>query len=143
MSKNEFLKGLRDYLTGNVSGSEVEDSIRYYENYIDGQVQSGQSESQVTASLGDPRIIGRSIVDASGRKKTVYESGAGDTGAGSTGKGTGGRAGKLKLYGIIALVILVILVVLIAITKVVAFFFPLIVVILIITMIFRRSGGGR
>lgn len=141
MSKNEFLKELRDYLTGNVSASEVEDSVRYYDNYIDGQVKSGQPESQVIAGLGDPRIIGKSIVDASGRKKTVYETGDADTK--STGKGAGGRAGKLKLYGIIALVILVILVVLIAITKVVAFFFPLIVVILIITMIFRRSGGGR
>lgn len=143
MSKNEFLKELRDYLTGNVSASEVEDSVRYYDNYIDGQVRGGQSESQVTAGLGDPRIIGKSIVDASGRKKTVYESGGGDAGPKDTGKGAGSRAGKLKLYGIIALVILIVLVVLIAITKVVAFFFPLIVVILIITMIFRRGGGGR
>ena len=70
MSKNEFLKELRDYLTGQVSAPEVEDSIRYYDKYISDQVSGGMSERAVVESLGDPRIIGRSIVDAAARKKT-------------------------------------------------------------------------
>ncbi len=145
MSKNEFLKELRDYLSGSVSAAEAEDSIKYYENYINDQVKGGQAEADVVASLGDPRMIGRSIVDAAGRRRASSKdraaSGSGENGAGSFGKKAG--SSRLKLYGIIALVILVILVVLIAITKVIAFFFPLIVVIVVLTMIFRRTGGPR
>lgn len=150
MSKHEFIKELRAYLTENLSDGSVEDSVRYYEDYIVQQVKNGQSEAEVIAGLGDPRIIGKNVVDALARQKTSGRPGEyaySDTSAsegkdgGAFGKST--LTGKLKVYGIIALVVLVILVVLIAVTKVLAFFFPLIAVIAIITLIFRRGGRGR
>ena len=58
MSKHEFIKELRAYLTENLSDGSVEDSVRYYEDYIVQQVKNGQSEAEVIAGLGDPRIIG-------------------------------------------------------------------------------------
>lgn len=165
MSKNEFLKELRDYLTGSVSAAEVEESIAYYEKYISDQIKSGQSEDEVLGALGDPRIIGRSIADAAGRRGAAGSgsrrdhgrrgqgnTGSGFSGNGNSGAGSQGGAGepsgrwsrsRLKLYGTLALVLLVVLVVLIAITKVIAFFFPLIVVIIVLTMVFRNSGGRR
>ncbi len=150
MNKHEFIKELRAYLTENLPAASVEDSIRYYEDYIAQQVRNGQSEDQVIAALGDPRIIGKNVVDALARQKASGRPGEYASSGASASEGGSGRAsgkstltGKLKVYGIIALVVLVILVVLIAVTKVLAFFFPLIAVIAIITLIFRRSGGGR
>ena len=68
MSKKDFLRELRSYLTGKVSSGELEEAIRYYEKYLDGEVASGKSEAEATAGLGDPRIIGKSIADAAGRR---------------------------------------------------------------------------
>lgn len=146
MSKNEFLKELRNYLSGSLSGAEVEDSIRYYENYINEHVAHGERESEIIDALGDPRIIGKSIVDAAGRRKTSSRSESyGETKASDSRQESSGNntRRKLKFYGTIAIVLLVVLVVLIAVTKVIAFFFPLIVVIVILSLLFRQTGGRR
>lgn len=146
MSKNEFLNELRNYLSGSLNGAEVEDSIRYYENYINEHVARGERESKVIDELGDPRIIGRSIVDAAGRRKTSFRSEPyEETKVPDSRKerSANDTRRKLKFYGTIAIVLLVMLVVLIAVTKVIAFFFPLIVVIVILSWLFRQTGGRR
>ncbi len=152
MSKNEFLKELRDYLTGQVSAPEVEDSIRYYDKYISDQASGGMSERAVVESLGDPRIIGRSIVDAAARKKT--EGSAASRGYENTSaSGTSSRKDrsshgkvtpdKLKLYGTIAIILLVVIMILVAITRIVAFFLPLIIVVFLATYIIKHWGDRR
>ena len=153
MSKNEFLKQLRAYLSDVVSPAEAEDSVRYYSSYIDGQIQNGRSEAEVIAELGDPRIIGRSIADASrrqnargGRKAAADSHDRPDMGGDGQETQNGRTASswkRWKLYGILAIAVLVILAVLIAVTRVIAFFFPLIAVIVVLTWIMRRMGGLR
>ena len=69
MSKGEFLKQLKTYLQGKISPDQVEDYIRYYDQYIDEQKAAGQTESQAVDGLGDPMMIGKNIVDAAGRQK--------------------------------------------------------------------------
>ena len=67
MSKTEFLSILRGQLTGQIPTSEVASQVNYYEAYIDGQIGNGVSEEQVTAELGDPRLIAKTLIDSTNR----------------------------------------------------------------------------
>ena len=82
MSRQEFLQRLRETLTGEVPGNVVEENIRYYDEYISTEVRNGGTEEEVIASIGDPRLIAKTIMDAnenakdtsySGESRTVYE----------------------------------------------------------------------
>ena len=64
MDKQEFLDRLRIALNGNVTARVVEDNVNYYENYINSQIRMGYAESEVLNSLGDPRLIAKSIISA-------------------------------------------------------------------------------
>ena len=64
MDRYEFIEKLRQALVGRVDDSVVEDTVRYYDSYIATEVAGGSAESVVLASLGDPRLIARSVVDA-------------------------------------------------------------------------------
>ena len=72
MDKTEFLNQLRASLNGRMDAEEVADNLRYYEEYINGQLRLGRTESEVMASLGSPRLIARSITDAT-KVKERYE----------------------------------------------------------------------
>lgn len=80
MSRQEFLQRLREALSGEVPGSVIEENIRYYEEYISTEVSNGSTEEAVIASIGDPRLIARTIFEAnenakgSGSGRTYYES---------------------------------------------------------------------
>lgn len=67
MTKQEFLDSLRVALASRVSASQVEENIRYYEDYINTQMRMNRSEAEVIAELGDPRLLARSISDANKR----------------------------------------------------------------------------
>lgn len=64
MSKQEFVDRLRTALSGKIPPALVEENARYYEDYINTQVRLGETERAVLESLGDPRLIARSIVAA-------------------------------------------------------------------------------
>lgn len=64
MTKQEFLQGLRSELDGRVPYSVIQENINYYDSYISGEMAKGEREEQVTESLGSPRLIARTIVDA-------------------------------------------------------------------------------
>lgn len=64
MSRTEFLQGLKSELEGRVPYSVIQDNLKYYDNYISDEAAKGQSEDQIIESLGGPRIIARTIVDA-------------------------------------------------------------------------------
>jgi len=67
MTKNEFLEQLQRALVSRVSSSLVNENLSYYEEYIATQVRAGRSEESVIESLGDPRLLARSIADAEKR----------------------------------------------------------------------------
>lgn len=67
MNKYEFVRSLRKALTGKIDQIELEDTIRYYEDYIDGEIKKGKTESQVLEELGDPRLIARNIASVNGK----------------------------------------------------------------------------
>ena len=70
MDRNEFVSTLRAVLTGEVSEFVVEDNVRYYDSYISQEIASGKSEAEVMESLGDPRLIARTIIDTQGQQET-------------------------------------------------------------------------
>jgi len=75
MSRQEFLQRLRDTITGEVPGNVVEENIRYYEEYIRGEVLKGSSEETVTEAIGDPRLIAKTIIEANENAKESSSTG--------------------------------------------------------------------
>lgn len=64
MSKQEFIERLRISLSGQIPPRAVEENVAYYEDYINAQMRLGQPEEVVMQTLGDPRLIAKSIVTA-------------------------------------------------------------------------------
>ena len=61
MNKQEFIDSLRRNLSTIGDYNFVNDTISYYENYIETQIRMGKTEEQVMRELGDPRLIAKSI----------------------------------------------------------------------------------
>lgn len=79
MTGQEFIERLRAALTGRVSASLVEENVTYYNDYIHSQMRMGRSEESVTASLGDPRLIAKTIITANSSNAAGKASDAEDT----------------------------------------------------------------
>lgn len=74
MSKQEFLQGLRAALEGEVPPSVIQENTRYYDGYIASEVSAGRREEEVTAEIGDPRLIARTIIDTTpGAGEGIYD----------------------------------------------------------------------
>ena len=63
MSKKEFLESLRRCLTGGMESGKVNEHIRYYSDYIDSRIRMGDSEEEVMNSLGEPRLIAKTLLE--------------------------------------------------------------------------------
>lgn len=72
MTKEEFIRDLRESLYTEITSIEIENNVRYYNEYIDNQIRSGKSIDQVMAELGDPRLIARTIIETSKLGKSNY-----------------------------------------------------------------------
>lgn len=66
MTKEQFFEELESCLAGEVSSYELADSLAYYRQYVAEEMQQGKSEQAVIDSLGSPRLIAKSIIDARG-----------------------------------------------------------------------------
>ena len=67
MSKNTFINGLKEALIeGNISDSEIKDTINYYESYFDEKEAKGANVEEILDELGDPRLIAKTIIDTKG-----------------------------------------------------------------------------
>ena len=73
MEKTEFLDQLRMSLNGRLEPQDVNENLRYYEDYINMQVRMGKPESEVMEALGSPRLIARTITDANGIATQEYD----------------------------------------------------------------------
>ena len=75
MTKNEFLDILRISLEGEIPSSDVENNIKYYEDYINTQLKQ-KSFEEIYSELGNPRLIAKTIIDTnkiSGSRQTSNE----------------------------------------------------------------------
>ncbi len=136
MEKQEFLDKLRLALNGRVETGTVSDTIAYYEEYINTEVRKGRSEEEVMTSLGDPRLIARTIIETSGS-----ETGGGETQEASTEYGGDGEVESHRpaVPGWVWLiVILMVAVVILSIVfKILAVLFPFIVVMMVVSFLIK------
>jgi uncharacterized membrane protein len=72
MDRNEFLRLLEEALRGEIPDGEIPEHIRYYDSYI--RENNGKTEEEKLRELGDPRLIARTIIDATMTKEgyTTY-----------------------------------------------------------------------
>lgn len=77
MEKADFLNVLRQTLAGEVEQKIIDDNIRYYDDYIMMEVKKGRTENSVLETLGDPRLIAKTIIET---KRSSIEQGTGYSG---------------------------------------------------------------
>ena len=73
MSKQEFLDGLRRSLASGMESQEINEHINYYSQYIDSQIRMGTSEEEVMTSLGEPRLIAKTLLGMEGVETVTEE----------------------------------------------------------------------
>ena len=66
MTKQDFIRILRQNLSGMADYEYVNDTVSYYENYIESEIRKGKSEEEVLNMLGDPRLIAKSVKASKG-----------------------------------------------------------------------------
>lgn len=76
MNKQDFVNRLRMALNGKVSPALVSENVNYYENYINTEIRKGRSEAEVLQSLGDPRLIARTIIETNTKGSQEEHQGA-------------------------------------------------------------------
>ena len=71
MDRTEFIERLQRSLSGGVNSSQVTENVRYYQEYIDTEIRKGRNEEEVLGSLGDPRLLAKSIIEANKRAGVI------------------------------------------------------------------------
>lgn len=61
MSREEFLKQLKEALSMSLEKVAINEQLDYYDKYISDEVKKGRSEKEVIDELGDPRLIAKTI----------------------------------------------------------------------------------
>lgn len=61
MSREEFLKILRESLSMSLENDAINKQLDYYDRYISDEVEKGRTEKEVIEELGDPRLIAKTI----------------------------------------------------------------------------------
>ena len=61
MSREEFLKQLKESLSMSLEKVAVNEQLDYYDKYISDEINKGRSEKDVLDELGDPRLIAKTI----------------------------------------------------------------------------------
>lgn len=74
MEKTEFIERLQRALAAGLSSGQVVENVRYYQDYIDSEIRKGRSEKEVMESLGDPRLLAKSIIEANKHAGASYGS---------------------------------------------------------------------
>ena len=104
MARDMFLQELRIALQGRISQVQVNEQLKYYENYIIEESRKGRTEEEVTDSLGSPRLIAKTIIQM--YDNAVYH----DAREGEE-HGAGDKGGKKRriLFGVFTVLVLMLL----------------------------------
>lgn len=73
MNKGEFLKGLRERLSGEIPEYQVQEHLRYYEQYLSEQIYLGKTEEEAVEMLGNPYLIAKTILDMEEQEESEEE----------------------------------------------------------------------
>ena len=64
MRQEEFLQSFQEALAGKVSDTIIQENVKYYRDYISNEIRSGKTEDTVLQSLGDPRLLAKTIEES-------------------------------------------------------------------------------
>lgn len=141
MDRQEFLKVLRQTLAGEVSAETVNENLNYYNDYIVTEMRKGRSESEVLQSLGDPRLIAKTIIDTHGTGNSQASYAYDEPGTEEVYEERSGRMFRLPGWAMLLLVLVAAFVVVGAVSSVVVSLLPIIVpvaCIVYLVKMFRR-----
>lgn len=133
-------------LAGNLTSSTVNENMRYYEEYFDTQLRSGRSEEEIIASLGDPRLLAKTITQASKSQarsysgqeyEEIYEDGSQENGQNSGREGGRPRIYRMPGWLLLVLVVLLALAAISIISSVVSMLLPIIIPFVCVAVIIR------
>ena len=66
MEKQEFLDKLRMALNGRIPTSKVTENVNFYDDYINTVIRKGRMLNEIMDTLGDPRLIAKTIIQTQG-----------------------------------------------------------------------------
>ncbi len=141
MDRESYIRELRLALQGQISQENVNEHLRYYENYIIEESRKGRTEAQVIEDLGNPRLIAKTIIDTTDKIYTEQSS--------QEGREEKSRKFKLFQYGkrVAFLVFLVLMLLLIAHVAIVLIpvFLPVLLIACVIYFLFfsNRESDNR
>ena len=152
MNKQEFIDRLRAALNGRVSPNLVNENVNYYEDYINTEIRKGKTEEEVLQTLGDPRLIARTIIETNGnsnqtkQQKSGYREAGYQEGYRSSGyqNGTGayqeeenGKTFHLPGWLWAVIVIIIVAVVLSAVMSILSFLAPVLIVFFVVIFLVK------
>lgn len=137
MGKIEFIDQLRKALSGTLGSSTVNENIRYYQEYIESQIQAGESEQAVISRLGDPRLLAKSIIEASRSEGSRQGAQAEYTEVYEEGRRTGGKVFHIPAWLMLVILGILLLLVLGLVTSLVTAALPVVVPVLVILWVIR------
>lgn len=146
MTRSEFMDSLQRALAGNLTSSTVNENMRYYEEYFDTQIRSGQSEEEIAAGLGEPRLLAKTIIQASKYQARnygsqeydeVYEDGSRGDGQDWENRSNAPRIYRMPGWLLIVLLILLALAAVSIISSVMSMFLPIIMPLVCVAVIVR------
>lgn len=149
MDRTEFIDRLQRALAGGVNSSRVAENVQYYREYIDVEIRKGRSEEEVLASLGDPRLLAKSIIEANkragiseGTNRTYDE----ETDTDKYGKrDQTGRINAVRVPGWLVLLIAVVIFLLIigVAFSMISFLAPIIIPVLVVVLVVNYFKGRQ
>lgn len=147
MTRSEFMDSLHRTLAGSLTSSTVNENMRYYEEYFDTQLRLGQSEEEIVAGLGDPRLLAKTIIQTSRYQAQNYGNGQEydevyEDGSRGNAQDGGDRRYSSKIYRMPGWLLLVLAVLLVCVAisiigSVVSVFLPFIIPLVCVTVIIR------
>lgn len=136
MTKSEFLQKLKTELASGMKASDIQEQLNYYGQYIDEEVGQGKDEAEVISELGDPWVIAKTILDASGSEEFVQES------SGYESRSKGGTSKWVFLFAILGVIGIIMLLVAVV-GGIISLLAPLLVPVLVFAFVIRILNNRR
>lgn len=147
MDRMEFTDKLRRALSGGLSSAAVTENVEYYREYIDVEIRKGRSEEEVLESLGDPRLLAKSIIEANKRAGQIegtnqnYDEETTERRYGEQEQTTG--AVRMPGWLIWLIVVVVFLLIIGVVFSVISFLAPIIIPVLVVLLLINFFKGRK
>lgn len=152
MRQEEFLKSFQEALTGKVSDRLIQENVNYYRNYIINEINGGRTEEEVLQTLGDPRLLAKTIEEsnkfANGDESYTTENSGwsfqGNRSSQNSQEQNTNVPRTIRIRGWVALAIVVVILIAVfsLVFSVISFFAPVILVGAVGLLVYRVITGG-